>query len=60
MEAKTFSRFFPKLAPIIKDSKEYLYLFFTLRLSKHCNAKQIPFYHTSSYLIKYQYITLNT
>ncbi len=59
MEAKTLSRFFPKLTPIIKGSKEYLYLFFTLQLSNHCNVKQILFYHTSDYLIKHQYITLD-
>ncbi len=60
MEAKTFFRFFPELTPIIKDSMEYLYLFFTLQVFNYCNAKQILFYQNPIYLIKYQHITSNT
>ncbi len=43
MEAKTFFRFFPELVPIIKGSMELPPLFFTLRLPKDSNIKQIPF-----------------
>lgn len=56
MEAKTFSRFFPKLAPIMKDSKETQPLFFTLHSSTDCNMKQIPISTISHQLIIYQSI----